>query len=366
MHQQDVGAIGGYLQGGGHSLAMQEFGLAADSLLEANVVLANGSHVLASPCENSDLFTALRGGGPGTYGVVTSAKIKAHPDASVTAQSFTMVPKTPADLADFMSALAVYYEALPSIMDGGLSGYGSWTTYSPTPFIGSSYIGLQMSLGAFNKTPAQVEQLFAPTAAKLAKYAVTVSANYTQYATYFDYYYATNGVNSAAESESALTSRLFGKEALSNSTGLARMLNVTAGLPDQYIFNEIEATGGGFVLSTPDPYSGVNPAFRSAYIINLAAHGWADNADFATVEAAHADITYVKGGAMAELAPNTGTYMNEGDWQDPDYLQNFYGGALPQHQRVKAKYDPDGVFYCPTCVGSNEWYEMPTGQLCKL
>ena len=243
---------------------MHDHGIAADQLLEANVILADGQQVIASPCENQELFTALRGGGGGTYGIVVSAKIKAYPESIVTGQTLTLAPKSVNHLADFMTAVGIIYSAFPSLQDDGLSGYGSWMAYSPTPFVGNSTAGLTYSIGAFDKTIPQVQALFEPTAAKLARLSATIDVlvNYTFYKTYFDYYYATNGINSAANSNSALVSRLFGKSHLSNSIGLAAMLNTTAGRPNEYIFNEFAPVGGGAVAPPPDPYSGINPARR--------------------------------------------------------------------------------------------------------
>ena len=73
-----VGAAGGYLQGGGHSPMSPMFGLTVDNVLEIDVVLANGTLLTTNACTNPDLFWALRGGGGGTFGVVTRAVYKAH------------------------------------------------------------------------------------------------------------------------------------------------------------------------------------------------------------------------------------------------------------------------------------------------
>ncbi|HEU4734377.1 MAG TPA: FAD-binding protein, partial [Kofleriaceae bacterium] len=74
-----VGAAGGFLQGGGFGSWSKKYGIAAAGLLEAEVVTADGSVVTASACQHADLFWALRGGGGGTFGVVTRATLMTHP-----------------------------------------------------------------------------------------------------------------------------------------------------------------------------------------------------------------------------------------------------------------------------------------------
>lgn len=85
-----VGAVGmvGLTLAGGYGPFCGRFGLAADNLVSAEVVLADGQVVHANQEDDPDLLWALRGGG-GNFGVVTSVDVALHPLAEVLAGSFT-------------------------------------------------------------------------------------------------------------------------------------------------------------------------------------------------------------------------------------------------------------------------------------
>ena len=70
--------VGGFLLGGGFGSFSKRYGLAAASLLEAEIVTADGEVRIVNAAREPELFWALKGGGGGTFGVVTRFTLATH------------------------------------------------------------------------------------------------------------------------------------------------------------------------------------------------------------------------------------------------------------------------------------------------
>ena len=78
-----------------------------------------------------------------------------------------------------------------------------------------------------------------------------------------------------------------------------------------------------------------------------------------------------------ELAPASiggGSYLNEAAVDEPNWKEDFYGEQYSRLVSIKKKYDPHGVFYSTTAIGSDEWeirgpnmgITTQNGRLCRV
>ncbi|KAF4609837.1 hypothetical protein G7Y89_g15786 [Cudoniella acicularis] len=169
---QDVGVLGGYIQGGGHSPMSPIYGMAADQILELKVVTPDGYFVTASSTENVDLFWAQRGGGGSTWGVVTSITVRALPNMPITVVQFSFSAATP---AAFWGGVRAYWKHFIEYSDSGIYGYFFILDIPPVPFF-------QMTaFWAPNKTKTETDALLKPWFADLAALNITINATTTTY-----------------------------------------------------------------------------------------------------------------------------------------------------------------------------------------
>ncbi|GAB3830547.1 FAD-binding oxidoreductase [Hymenobacter jeollabukensis] len=144
--------VAGLALGGGLGYLTRQFGLTIDSLLEADVVLADGRYVQATAEQHPDLFWALRGGG-GNFGVVTSFRFRLHPVDQVVAGPMLW------PLDDAAELLRWYQEFIKTAPDT-INGFFAFMTVPPGPPFPEA-LHLRKMCGivwCYTGPPAQAEQ----------------------------------------------------------------------------------------------------------------------------------------------------------------------------------------------------------------
>ncbi|KAJ0387290.1 hypothetical protein COL922a_002530 [Colletotrichum nupharicola] len=113
--------VGGFTPGGGHSLLGPRYGMAADNVLQMEIVSPKGEIMTINEAQNTDLFWAMRGGGPGTFGVITSITFLTHPSPAIT-HTFWAIRTEPD--APYLPALTAYVlSQMPALERAGMSMY---------------------------------------------------------------------------------------------------------------------------------------------------------------------------------------------------------------------------------------------------
>lgn len=58
---------------------------------------------------------------------------------------------------------------------------------------------------------------------------------------------------------------------------------------------------------------------------------------------------------LRDIAPDSGSYMSEGDLLEPNQQEAFYGANYDRLYSLKQRYDPWGLFFALTAVGAEDW-----------
>jgi hypothetical protein len=129
--------------------------MGADNFVQATVVTPAGQIVVANEYQNSDLFWAIRGGGGGTWGVVTSVTVNAYPMPTALMWSLSAEPlnANTTDDSEWYDLLGNLFSELPSLKEFGLQGYITVT---------ASPVGLTSALFAYDQSKESVEAKIEP------------------------------------------------------------------------------------------------------------------------------------------------------------------------------------------------------------
>ncbi|KAK1248264.1 LOW QUALITY PROTEIN: hypothetical protein MKX08_006484 [Trichoderma sp. CBMAI-0020] len=344
-----VGLAGGYVQGAGHSALSTVYGLAADNALSYDVVTPNGTLVTASRALNEDLYWALSGGGGGNFGVVVSMVFRAHPDAVVAGAKFAIDTSSLGD--DVLSSIVdAFHAALPAIVDAGVM-----IIY----FFGPGFFQVP-AMTAYGKTQAEAEAILAPFVDALAQLDIALTPTYTQFASYFAHYQHYWGPFPAGNIQvgtDLFGGRLIPRAALPTFSPTAQKL-VGLGVTFIGVGLNVSRFGG-------DSANAVLPQWRSSIVEASLTLPYSFQAPFQDMVATQDTITNVVQPVIEAATPNAGAYMNEADFQQPDFQHVFFGANYPRLLQIKQKYDPASLLYARAGVGSEVWTVAADGRMCR-
>jgi FAD/FMN-containing dehydrogenase len=324
--------------------------LGADQVVEWEVIDGTGEFRVANREQNSDLYWALSGGGGSTYGVVWSMTSKAHTATPVSGLNLTFTNEGVSQ-DTYYKAVGIYHSNLPSIVDAGAMSvwYFTNTSFAISPITGP------------NIPVAELINLVKPFTDALTELGITYTTYSQQFDTYLDEY---NGMQGAIEVGIAQ----YGGWLIPRSVVETNNDNLT----DAYRY--ITEDGAQFIgvglnvskaLVGSDIYNAVLPAWRDTLIDTVITTPWNFTAPKSEMVAEQLKMTNDYIPRLKALAPNSGAYMNEADFRQPDFQQAFFGANYQQLQSIKAKYDPDNLFYAITAVDSDQWTELEDGRLCQ-
>jgi hypothetical protein len=151
--------VGGLTLGGGVGHLSRKYGLTIDNLLEADMVLADGTMVTVNEKQHPDLFWAIRGGG-GNFGIVTSFKFQAHPVKNVFGgPTFWPVEKT----NEIMEWYHSFIHQAPEELNGFIATLVVPGPPFPEELHKKQFCGI---VWCYVGDPAKAEEIFKPVMAK--------------------------------------------------------------------------------------------------------------------------------------------------------------------------------------------------------
>ncbi|RAL58974.1 hypothetical protein DID88_009265 [Monilinia fructigena] len=362
-----VGMGGGYIAGGGHSPLSSLYGMGADQVLAMEVVLANGKFITCDSKTNSEVFWMLRGGGGSTIGVVTSLTVKLLPKIETTTVSFNFtIADTPGN-DSFWGGVQAYIDNAQRFVDAGAYGYyylGA-SAYEIGADAGSTDYYFRMeSFVAPNMTVAETQALIKPWFDVLDSLNITYNPWYNHADNFHDAwvpafpqeYIGTDVVKTASR---LMPRSVFSDDNLRNQTFAAHKAAVEQG----FFIAGFHISGTGIAVDPPTD-SAVLPAWRDATMHTIVGAQFTVTSTWAEIETAFYAVTSFMD-VFRAIAPNSGAYMSEADLIEPNQTVAFYGANYDKLYALKQKYDPTGMLFAVTAVGSEDWEIQTTDPIPK-
>ncbi|RPD52974.1 FAD-binding domain-containing protein [Lentinus tigrinus ALCF2SS1-7] len=329
--ERSVAAVGGYLQGGGHSALANVFGLAVDRALEAKIVTPDGRYLTASACQNADLFFAIRGGGGGTFGVLMEATMRALPQMSFPAVfvGLNATEKIEKEWMEFIVAHSLQWAE---------TGWGGYIT----PKTGMIFANPLLNMSQAEQEMASLKQFVTTTLG--ATFSLTLQPSFL---TFFNNFLLTTGVPVGLPF--LTTSRLIPADNFRSSKKQAELVDTVIEVLDDSPLPLIFVVGTYHFKDRGG--TSVNPIWRKSLWHVTSSTFWNFNTTTTEKKALYSNFTSQMN-LLREITPGSGTYFNEADVHEPDSTASFWGDNYDRLVEIKRKYDPDHLLDCWQCVDS--------------
>ena len=371
--------VAGLVQGGGFGSFSKGFGLAAASLLEAEIVTADGAVHVVNAQQEPDLFWALKGGGGGTFGVVTRLTLKTH-DLPETfgAVLWTIQAKSDFAFRDLVARFVQHYattllnphwgEQVRATPDNRLvvqmvfqglnaeaaraawKDLADWVKARPEAYQAPDLAVLAVPARHF-WNPAFFKK-YAPDAIKLSDRPGARPG---------DYSWAGDGDQVGAFWHAYTSAWL--PQSLLKPDAQAKLVDAwfaaSRHWPVAFHFNKgLAGAAPSAIAASRD--TAMNPqvldAFALAIIADCSGPAFAGMPDPDLVEARDsAARVQAATAALKAAAPDAGGYLSECDFFTPDWQASSWGRHWTRLRQVKQRHDPDGLFVVHHGVGSEAW-----------
>ncbi|MGD2071147.1 MAG: FAD-binding oxidoreductase [Gemmatimonadota bacterium] len=316
--------VAGLTLGGGQGWLRRTYGMTCDSLVSADVVLADGRLVTASEGMHADLFWALRGGG-GNFGVATSFEFRAHPVGPTVAFAGPFYPLESASAV--MGGVREFADSAPDEVNVSTT----WWTIPPVPAFPEELHGrVGIVVGAVYVGPAERGERILEPLRELDRPLLDLSGTFPYQALQqmFDPFFPAGALHYYWKS---LYLRGLGDEVVRIVADHVRSR------PSPRSMVSIWALGGA--LGRVEPSSTATGSRDAPFLVEILGN-WDDRS------ASDANIRWVRELFRALEAHGTGkTNVNfPGLGNDPEFGRAAFGDQWARLVEIKGKYDPRNLF----------------------
>jgi FAD/FMN-containing dehydrogenase len=376
--------VAGLVLGGGFGSYSKMFGTAAASLLEAEVVTADGSVRIANACTNPDLYWALKGGGGGSFGVVTRLTLRTHdlPEAIGIAH-MTIHAASDAAFRRLLGRFVGFYaEALLTPYWGEIVNVRTRNTLD----INLEFAGIGRARAEAIWQPFLDWVAGSPDDYSFQRPPLIRDAPARKRWDRAFFAAAAPGAMLLDDRPGAPPENVFWAANLAEAGHFlhgyeSAWLRASLLRPDQqdlladalFAASRIWAIElhfqKGLAGAPPDAISATretatNPAVLDAFVLAIIAGegppaypglpGHEPNLINARRDAERIRAAMVE---LRKVVPDAGSYVAESSFFEAEWQRCYWGENYPRLREIKRKYDPDGLFFAHHGVGSEAWSE---------